>query len=314
MPSPAKNISRTRVDINDRAEATFQILARYRYMPTRFLYALLPKHLQGDYSHFQNRLTKWSDKRFSLIAEPRQQYNVYNAHCKDNIYELGKNGTAYLKAAGLYPGYKVGNGDPYHHELLTCLVIASLEIECKQIAGVDFIPWSELITFDQVPTSTKLAENPFRIPNGKNKQGATTYTIPDGLPFLLRGNSKQFFFPGIETDMNTESLTGNARVTVEKKFKSYINIANNKMFKKHFGFDNMLVLFVFTSRQRMENAKKLLDKITKGRGCSFILFTYTDHLRSTRTSPDPVQLLPSDWDRVGKPSINLLEELNKKPH
>lgn len=198
---------------------------------------------------------------------------------------------------------QIGVGNSYHHEALTCLIIASLEISAKDFR---FVHWPQLLQMEKVPEATRNHSTPFHLPliglSQKNQ-------VPDGAPFCIFGD-KVLCFPGIETDMGTEVLNGNRRVTIKRKLEGYINIAYHKTYQSHYGMPNMLVPFVTTSETRMKNMMKILEQITEGKGCSYIIFKHTPHLRSIGQSPEPADLLSDQWLRVGHEPFDFKQRLS----
>lgn len=301
-PSPRKTPSgkKHRLCITKRDMQVLRILERYRYLPINFIYELLPQG--GNYKKFQERLTDLTGHGY--VSRPGQQWESYMAYSKKIVYMLGTQGKRFLETEGLSHGVTIGKGNSYHHELLTCLIIASLEIACTDLR---FIHWPELLTFNKVPEATKTSSKPFNIPLiGLGQQTL----VPDGTPFCIKGK-RTLCFPGIEMDMGTENLVGAQRATIQRKFEGYLNIARHQTYKSHFGFPNLVVPFVTTSERRMLHMMELLDKVTSGNGCTFICFTHMPHLRSTADSPEPVDLLAGQWERVGYPPLSLGAELSK---
>lgn len=285
--------------ITDKDVEIFLLLQRYRYLPVNFISELVSPR---NYTKLQNRLQDLVAHKY--LKRPSQQWETYNAFYKKIVYELGPRGKEHLEEIGLDFDLIIGNGNSYHHEALTCLIIASMEIESSS----SFLHWPEILNAKMLPQETKESTKPFHIPlRGMSQK----HLVADGAPFCIQGE-RTLCFLGTETDMGNENLTGTRRVTIEKKFEGYLNIAHHKTYKKHFGFPNMVVPFVTTSEKRMENMMKLLEKVTKGKGCSFILFKSAPHLRSVEYSPDPVDLIQGDWMRVGHPPFDINKELHRR--
>lgn len=101
---------------------------------------------------------------------------------------------------GLGIDVKIGTGNSYHHEVLTCLVTASMEISCP----LEFVHWQDLLTFKKVPATTKTSATPFSIPLVHLDR---KHLRPDGAPFCLR-DARPLCFLDVETDMSTEVLAG----------------------------------------------------------------------------------------------------------
>lgn len=301
-PKPKKSKVRGkthRIRITDNDLDIFRILQRYRYLPINFIYALLPK--KRNYGKLQERLTDLTGHGY--LERPDKQFESVNAFYKKITYALGKKGKQLMADIGEGIDIQIGAGNSYHHEALTCLVIASLEIGSKDYR---FIHWPELLQMQKMPESTKNHPTPFHLPLIGMKQ---KNQVPDGAPFCIAGD-KLLCFPGIETDMSTEVLNGTRRVTIKKKLEGYINIAYHKTYQSHFGMPNMVVPFVTTSETRMKNMMNLLDQITDGKGCSYIMFKHAPHLRSIGHSPEPANLLSEQWLRVGHEPFDMTQQLS----
>lgn len=300
-PKPRKSKVRGqthRIRITDNDLDIFRLLQRYRYLPVNFIHELLPR--KRNYGKLQERLTDLTGHGY--LSRPDKQFETYNAYYKKLTYELGKKGKELLKDFGEDMDIAIGSGNSYHHEALTCLVIASMEISTRDYR---FVHWPELLRQSKVPESTRVSSNPFQLPLIGMKQ---KHQVPDGAPFCIAGK-RLICFPGIETDMGTETLTGSGRVTIKNKFEGYRNISKHRTYESHFGMINMIVPFVTTSEKRMHNMMSLLNQITGGKGCSFILFKHASHLRSLDRSPDPADLLSEEWLRVGHEPFDLRAQL-----
>jgi hypothetical protein len=305
------------VEIGERDIALFLILQRYRYLPTRFLSELLDPALRTGYGSFKNRLTKL--QRAGYLRLPHRQANVLNAHCKDNVYELGKEGKYELETRGLRSPYHVGFGKLYRHELIACLVQASIETACSGNDALQYVPWTEVMNHPEMPASTKNAKDPFAIPvvvGGRRK-----HIKHDAKPFAIRythhtGQRVPLNFTGFEVDCATEPLEPldiYQRSNIEFKFRAIINMAQSRTFRTYFGFKNMVVPFVTTSQKRLNNMMKLLEKVAPGGKCTYIIFKYVPDPISSHTTPNPEDfLLTEPWHRVGYPPFDLVTELQKQ--
>lgn len=280
--------------------AIFDVLQRYRYLPLNFIYELLP--VGGNYKKFQERLTDLTGARY--VNRPAAQWQSYNAFYKKLAYELGTNGKRHMRDLGRSYDYSPPKGNSYHHELLTSMCIASLEIACSEI---EFIHWPQVMTFDMVPDHTKASKVPFHLPLLHCSQHSL---IPDGTPFVIRG-SKTLCFAGIETDMHTENITGKNKATLDGKFRGYMNIAGHKTYSSHYGFPNLMVPFITTSERRMKSMMNQLEAVTEGKGATFMIFTHVPNPRVIDNSPEPYDLLTRTWYRVGKPPIRLIDYLTE---
>lgn len=308
-PQPKKDCKGKSIPlrIRQRDVLIFQILDRYRYLPTSYIYRLLPEEVRGNETWFKNRLTDLTGNKF--LKRPKQQQANYAANYTELVYELGLRGIQYLREVNKLTRHCVGYANPYLHEVLICKTIACLEILCKETPGYTFIPWQELLLFKQVPQATKNAQDPFLMTAG------TGCIRPDGLPFVIRiddanGKQQNLCFPGIEVDMGTEVLgsrSSSTRTSLRNKFKGYIEIAKKRVYTSHFGFPNMLVPFISTSTRRMNNMEKVLLEESNNQGVSFIFFMSIDQLESNPTPQHYLDFYSAPWQRVGHPDFCLFQ-------
>jgi hypothetical protein len=125
---------------------------------------------------------------------------------------------------------------------------------------------------------------------------------PDTHPFgiiLPNGEKQAYRFFVIEADNGTETIkptkpaeyTGNS---IYAKFEAYLDFIETKGFQARYGLPNYFVLFVFTSRARLDNAKALLASM-RPNGSRYILFQ-----SSNQENPKPGYIFTSACERVGK--------------
>lgn len=304
------------LEIQTRDLAVFELLQRYRYLPINFIRALLPADLRGQsYKRFQERMGQLYHEGY--LNRPNRQREAENARWRHLVYELDHRARIELRERGMNEAHRPGFGRNFRHELMVCLVQASIEIACNETPGLEYVSWRHILQHAATPESTKTSKRPFRIPVVLD--GVHTAIAPDGWPSGIRysspsGGRYALCFPGHETDCATEPLAPSdvlARANIECKLRAYLAIYERRTHQMHFGFPNMIVPFVTTSRKRMGNMMALLAKITGGKGSSFLLFKCMPQFASMGASPEPTaNFLSEPWERVGHPPLELIAELH----
>jgi hypothetical protein len=292
------------IEITPRDVRIFQLLQRYRYLPSNFITALIG----GSHRYLIKRLGELYHAGY--LNRPEQQWHAINARYKPAVYELDAAAEAVLRELGLQRYHQAGRGRHFHHELMVCLITASIELGCRA-HNLQFVSWEQILDHERTPEATKSSPAPFNIP--VSMSGNARLLRPDGRPFALRADTS-LCFPGFEADRATEPLEPMSierRTNIEMKFRLYLEIARAGIYRSHFGFPNMIVPIITTAERRMCNMMKLLAKLTNGTGSSFIIFKTMPDQTSFDTAPQPSPtFLAEPWERVGHPRFDLLRELS----
>lgn len=293
-----------RIVLSERDLALFRLLDTYRYLPADFLHAFLGGHA----THHRARLTDlfhegWLDK-------PAAQWEAFNARYRPDTYALSRKAERVLAETGGASAVRIGTGGAFRHELMVCLIMASLELSSRG-SGIDLRGWRDILAM--APAATQALPAPFALP----VPGSGTNVLrPDGLPFGLHGR-RRFFFVGIEADRHTEPLHPvdlRARSSsILRKFLQYQVMVKERIFERHFGIPNVLVPFVTVNEEHMANMMDLAMQISDGRGFKWMLFRTMQAFGSPlmRATPD-LTLLSGPWMRAGNPPLTLLAELNRE--
>ena len=131
---------------------------------------------------------------------------------------------------------------------------------------------------------------------------------PFGIERVIDGARTYLFFPGIEADCGSEPVEagGFERSSIAKKFAAYIAIAEQGIYRSHFGFPNFFVPLIAPTRVRMESMMTLLQRMTGGRGSKMFLFKTFPVLSSVEKSPKAGgHMLTEPWLRAGFEPFNL---------
>lgn len=279
-----------------------KLLARYRYLPADTIHAFVG----GNFKHLVHRLGLLSRKPNLYIHRPVQQRRHAAANYRHLIYELDDRGRAHLQERGISITKKHQHN--FEHELMVCQIMASIELGVRADPSVRLITWQEIMESGKLPEATRASPKPTHIPVSFSFPGRqySTHICADGLPFGLErthnGQRSYLFFPGIEADCGSEPILTSdlERSSIDKKFAAYRAIAEQGIYRSHFGFPNFFVPFVTTTESRMQSMMKLLERITEGRGSKMFLFkklcTFTSVEAPTRGIAD---VLSEAWQRVG---------------
>jgi hypothetical protein len=295
--------------VTERDIGIFKLLARYRYLPVDDIQALVG----GELKPLVHRLNLLSRKPNLYVNRPHQQRQAAGANYRRLVYELDERGSRVLRDRGL-PFLPKAYQRNFAHELMVCRITASLEIGVRADPSIRLITWQEILTSEKTPIETRRAERPTYIPisfvaNGENHK---TEVCADGTPFGFEstraGKRTYLFFPGIEADCGTEPITTSdfERTSITKKISAYLAIAEQGIYRSHFGFPNFFVPFVTTTRARMESMMALLDRLTGGRGAKMFLFkTFPSFTSFEKPLPATGHMLTLPWKRVGYPEFHL---------
>jgi hypothetical protein len=287
----------------------FKLLARYRYLAVDDIQALVG----GELKPIVHRLNLLSRKPNLFVNRPHQQRQSADANYRRLIYELDERGSRVLQQLG-FPFLPKSYHRNFVHELMVCRITASIELGVRADASMRLITWQEILASEKTPIETQRAERPAYIPISFSANGEDhrTEVCADGAPFGLEmnrvGRRSYFFFPGIEADCGTEPITTSDfdRTSISKKFSAYLAIGEQGVHRAHFGFPNLFVPFITTTRVRMESMMALLNRLTGGHGAKMFLFKTFPSFTSFEKPPAATgHMLTQSWQRVGHSPLQL---------
>ncbi len=296
------------IAITARDLALFRLLARYRFLPSNFIHAFIG----GNPTYHKSRMTDLYHEGW--LGKPKPQWEALNARYRFDTYELGGRARALLRDEDLLEHRILGTSGAFRHELMLCLVMASLELSARRF-GIELLDWKDVLA--AAPEEARAAESPFVIPITLRGDDKATNTIlrPDGHPFGLRA-VRAFWFVGLEVDRHTEPLhptdLRSSRSSILRKILQYQQLVSERQFESRYGMPNLLVPIVTVNQQHMHNMMQLVLWITGGRGFKWMLFKTMPEFSSLERSPLPrIELLAEDWLRAGHEPLNLLRELTR---
>ncbi len=289
--------------LTDRDMEIFKLLARYRYLPSDYIHAFVG----GSLKPLTRRLNSLSRKPNLYLARPHQQRANANSNHRPLIYELDDRGLRALGERGLSLLSK-GHHHNFAHELMVAQIMASIELGMRENPHIRLISWSEILANDSTPKTTRDLPEPATIPvtfslHGERlSKSLTADARPFGLERVIDGERSYLFFPGIEADCGTEPLdtTDLERSSIVKKFAAYTAVAEQSIYRSHFGFPNFFVPIVAATDTRMRSMMRLLEKFTGGRGSKMFLFKTFPTFTSPEKPPDATgHMLTEPWHRTG---------------
>jgi hypothetical protein len=293
----------------DRDIEIFKLLTRYRYLPSDYIHAFVG----GSMSALSRRLNYLSRKPNLYLARPHQQREAADANYRHLIYELDERASRVLKERGVSFLPKSYHRN-FAHELMVAQITASFELGTRERTNVRIITWPEILANSSTPEATRQSPTAASIPISFTVNGEqhSVHVNADARPFgivrIVDGSRTYLFFPGIEADCGTEPVQagGFERSSIAKKFAAYIAVAEQSIYRSHFGFPNFFVPVIAPTRVRMESMMTLLQRITGGRGSKMFLFKAFPVFSSVEKPPKAGgHMLTEPWLRAGFEPLSL---------
>ena len=309
----ARRPSHKSIELTGRDLAIFRLLDRYRYLRSTHLHALA-----GGKSakRFAERLGHLYHEG-GYVDRPAQQWQTINARYMPAVYGLGAAGERALAERGVAAAAspllrkgRTGEARQYHHELMVCDIVSSIEIGVRADPSLRFIPWPEILA--KAPEATRRLERPFALPvsvsytcpRTKEAQRCDRPLVPDavfGIDYA-RGGAKAYRFFALEADRNSEPVVRSNlhQTSYLRKILQYREAAAQAAYRTHWGLPNLLVLTVTTNRRHMANMMQLVREQTDGRGSTSLLFKTMPSLASLELAPLPTpNMITEPWERAG---------------
>lgn len=240
----------------------FKVMARYPYLNVEWLAALTggsPKALNARLNRLKRKPNCFVKVADAQVESPRRY--LY----EKLSYELDKPGRRIIEELGVSLPEKTTK--ILAHQTMVSEVMASFELGAK--GDIRLIPWSEILDREETPAKLLRDTHPFTFPvsYGYRREHHKKNVTPDGRPFGLEwddgDNLHEYFFIGFEADCATEPVESSqwGRSSIERKFCEYMAIADQQLYRSHFGFPNLYVPFIFTEAARMRTAMALLERM-----------------------------------------------------
>ena len=275
-----------------------KLLGRYRYLPSDYLAALTGRSVPA----LQARLEILCRKPNCYISRPHQQRANAGANTRRLVYELDDRGAGELRAHGIGHSRKK-NLHNFVHELMSCTIAASFEIGTKLSNTLRLITWHQLLESPQMPSSSKVLENPQAITF--QREGRRDSVVSDWRPFVIERSlaTKSYAFVfGFEADCGTEPIDSfdGERSSIRNKFSAYLEVLRQDVPRTHFGATTFLVPFITTTPARMKSMMALLERMQPGALGKRFLFKHIPGFTSfERPALANGHMLFEPWERVG---------------
>jgi hypothetical protein len=240
------------------------------------------------------RLKNWCLKVCSAqLNNPRLYQRLPQA------FHLTSRGVGKLAEIGIEVDVPKSSGQ-FVHRLTESQTALSLELGCRE-RGLEIIYPAE--------APAVIPNVPFILHDREYCQAVKA----DWRPFvILHPNQNYRFFPGFETDCDSEDLTSSTktRAVIEQKFAAYLTILERRLYQQHFNVENFIVLFIAPHPARKQAMMKLLDKLTRGKNANHLLAAFGFQVFPTILSVEPQPpphgwAITKPWDRVGHPRLDL---------
>jgi hypothetical protein len=266
----------------------------YPYLPTDWFAAIM-----GRGKHFTTRMLDY-------CCAPHYYLGRRDYPFKASVLWRENAGEDLLIRVGKTTRRARRSHNHFGHELGVSLVKASTELGARNVPGYQRFTYRDLILHTNMPVEIRTATDPMRF---TLKDG---YHYFDGRPEILQTATTSV---GIfdEYDRSTEPLTGNGRITIEKKLLNIKEIFDRKLYLRY-NFKSAMVRFTcipdYTRPQnpyhRQRSIMELAHKLFKGE-CRYILFKTLDDFEQAPFSVKPhTKAFDEPWQRVGAPDFSLV--------
>jgi len=190
--------------------------------------------------------------------------------------------------------------------------MASFELGARNSGNTRLITWPEILASEKTPAKTRERAQPAHIPvtfTFKGEQRSMTVCAdaqPFGIERAVGSRRWYYFFPGIEADCGTEPIESYDfdRTSIYRKLRAYQAIAEQELYRSHFGFPNFFVPIITTSTIRMQSMIRSLEKMTQGQGSKMFLFkSFSTQTSMEQTTHLPGHMFTEPWQRAGHPPL-----------
>lgn len=279
-----------------------QLLARFRYLRTSHFPALVG----GNAKYRQRRLSLLSREPNKYVHRPSAQQRAHDANYQDQIYELTKRGETVLRKRDIeIPEHRLGDEKLFEHSMMINDTLASLAI------GVQpgrIVWWDELCRHPRFPTdaSRKLQVHIFHtFESGRTAVATFNYHNDSGGIFAIDMPGRPYTFFSLEAEHTNRvaSKSSLQQASFLRKFLAIQFVMENGLHRKQFGIPHVTHLIVTPTQARIDSMKKLILRLTAGRGVSYIFFRQVPVIREAPTTRQVSEIYRLPWQRAGHPDI-----------
>jgi len=275
----------------------FRTLCRYRFLRSIYLHAFVGGESE---KRFKERLGDLFHEGY--LDRPDEQWRFADSRCLPVVHELGKGGREALMAATMPESEAItwlrdGPHRQFEHSLMTCEVLASIELEIRERSDLRMIGWPEILS--KAPESTRRSGKPYQLSAGDGLASV----VPDaifGIEYRRDGRKAYRFFAA-EADRGTMPIvrTDKRQTSLVAKLAAYREAISRGSHQAHWGIPNLLVLVITLSSSHLEKLLKSVAGVDGGNPA--ILFK---SVAATELPAGPSSsFLLEPWDRTGYPPL-----------
>ncbi len=266
------------IRITDHDVAIIRHVARHRFLRATHLARLTLR----SYKKLTERLGALYHNHF--LDRPRAQLEYYTpGNRAPYVYALGNKGAQLLAELDHVEAAKVDWTDknrdatrPFiRHTLLIADVMIAFELATRDHPAIRLIDTHEILS--RAPEATQRAYNPLKwsatVPL-TDKPSQIVTIVPDqmfGLEFTAE-RKRAYFFLEADTAKMPVQRSNLTQSSVQKKLLAYYHGHQAKAHTRQFNIQNVRVLTITTTRQRVNNMIDAVHDITGGRGSNLFLF------------------------------------------
>lgn len=290
-----------RIELTPRDLAIFELLERYRYLRSTFIHAFVGG---ASETRFKERLGHLYHEG-GYLNRPPEQWKIAGSRYVPVVHEntdaarraLAESGCASDGRQGSSAGGVAVGNRQFAHTLMTCEVLASIELTAAADPHLRFISSAEILA--KAPEATQNSPHPLRFP--RCRSGETGFVVPDGffgLEYAINGKKSYRFF-ALEIDRATMPVVRSRRdqTSYLAKLMAYRDVLASEAYKSHLGLPNLLILTVTTSERHKSNMMSTLCEVTGG-STTFLFKAVGRDMPGGLTSADP-SILVAPWERAG---------------
>jgi hypothetical protein len=276
-----KRHSEVTLKLNERDSLIIEAIYRHRFLNTDQLAALIG----GSKQMVVRRLNKLFHSGY--IDRPVAQLSLMGNRAM--IYALGNKGAQLLCEHWDLPVGELDwtsknrevRGMFLEHSLMVSQFMVCMELACRRVTEVRFIPPEEIINRRPLPGVGIEKTLGWKVGAKVNNKLYDFSIIPDGAFGIEVSEPKGTYYFFLEADRSTMPVKRNNlfRSSFLKKMIGYFSTWQQDLFTKYFGFKNVRVLTVALSQERINSlvaANKSIDP--KGIGLRMFLFTKEEYL------------------------------------
>jgi hypothetical protein len=300
-----KRHSEVTLKLNERDSFIIEAIYRHRFLNTDQVAALIG----GSKQMVVRRLNKLFHSGY--IDRPAAQLSLMGN--RPMIYALGNKGAQLLCQHWDLPADELDwtsknrevKGMFLEHSLMVSQFMVCMELACKKIKEVRFIPPEEIINRRPLPGVGIEKTLGWKVNSKVNNKLYSFSIIPDGAFGIEVSEPKGTYYFFLEADRSTMPVQRSNlfRSSFLKKMIGYFSTWQQDLYSKHFGFKNVRVLTVALSQERINSlvaANKSIDP--KGIGLRMFLFTKEEYLNLAH----PEILFTQAWTNGFNETVTLI--------